>query len=169
MARILYMDQEAQIVFAPGHMITFRSVRKLSSDVIRAKLYPLERTVGSCKCFVKWWEVCGNVTETSTSTSTLIQNSYKINHQFNCSEKCLVYFLTYNKCFKQYVGQTVDEFRRRWSNYKSNESKFQRLEPCMEENLFSHFSMAGHDGFLNDVFTAFIDKTDPSDPLRRED
>ena len=29
--------------------------------------------------------------------------------------------------------------------------------------------MADHDGFLNDVSIAFIDKTDPSDPLRRED
>ena len=35
--------------------------------------------------------------------------------------------------------------------------------------FFSHFSMAGHDGFLNDVSITFIDKTDPSDPLRRED
>ena len=29
--------------------------------------------------------------------------------------------------------------------------------------------MAGHDGFLKDVSITFIDKTDPSDPLRRED
>ena len=29
--------------------------------------------------------------------------------------------------------------------------------------------MAGHDGFLNDVSITSIDKTDPSDPLRRED
>ena len=29
-----------------------------------------------------------------------------------------------------------------------------------------YFSMAGHDGFLNDVYITFIDKTDPSDPLR---
>ena len=39
----------------------------------------------------------------------------------------------------------------------------------MQEHLFSHFSMAGHDRFLNDVSITFIDKTDPSDPLRRED
>ena len=39
----------------------------------------------------------------------------------------------------------------------------------MEEHLFSHFSMAGHDGFLNDVSITFIDKTDPSGPLRKED
>ena len=35
--------QKAQRVFAPGSMITFRSARKLSSYLIRAKLYPLER------------------------------------------------------------------------------------------------------------------------------
>ena len=39
----------------------------------------------------------------------------------------------------------------------------------MQEHLFSHFSMAGHGGFLNEVSITFIDKTDPSDPLRRDD
>ena len=39
----------------------------------------------------------------------------------------------------------------------------------MQEHLFSHFSMAGHNGFLNDVSITFIDKTDPSDSLQRED
>ena len=138
-------------------MITFCSARKLSSYLVRAKLYPLERTVGSCKCYGKRCEVCDNVTETSTFTSTVTQNTYKINHQFNCSEKCLVYLLTCNICFKQYVGQTVDEFCRRWNNYKSN------------DRLFSHFSTAGHNGLLNDVSITFIGKTDPSDPLLRED
>ena len=37
------------------------------------------------------------------------------------------------------------------------------------EHLFIHLSMAGHNGFLNDVSITFIDKTDQSDPLRRED
>ena len=85
------------------------------------------------------------------STYTVTQNTCKITHQFNCSKKHLVNLFTCNKCFKQYVGQTVDEFGRRWNNYKSNDRKFQRLEPCMQEQLLSHFSMAGQDGFLNDV------------------
>ena len=136
---LLYMDKDAQRVFTPGPMITFRSARKLSSYVVKAKLYQLERAVGSCKCYGKRCEVCGNVTETSTFTSTVAQNMYKINHQFNCSEKCLVYLHTCNKCFRQYLEQTVDEFRRRWNNYKSNDRKFQRLEPCIQEHLFSHF------------------------------
>ena len=39
----------------------------------------------------------------------------------------------------------------------------------MQEHLCSHFSIAGHDGFLNDVSITFIDNIDPSDPLRRKD
>ena len=39
----------------------------------------------------------------------------------------------------------------------------------MQEHLFSYFSMVGHDGFLSDVSITFIDKTDPSDPLRTKD
>ena len=39
----------------------------------------------------------------------------------------------------------------------------------MQEHLFSHFSMAGHNQFLNNVSITFNDKTDPSDPLQRED
>ena len=82
---LLYMVQEAQWVFTTGPMIIFRSARKLSSYLVGAKLYPLERTVGSCKCYDKQCEVCDNVTETSTFTSTVTQNTYKMNHQFNCS------------------------------------------------------------------------------------
>ena len=92
-------------------MIIFRSARKLSSYLVGAKLYPLERTVGSCKCYDKQCEVCDNVTETSTFTSTVTQNTYKMNHQFNCSEKGLVDLLTCNKYFKQHVGEILNPRR----------------------------------------------------------
>ena len=39
----------------------------------------------------------------------------------------------------------------------------------MQKHLFRHFSSPGHNGFLNDVSATFIDKTDPSDHLKRED
>ena len=55
--------------------------------------------------------------------------------------------LTCNKFFKQCVEQTVDESRQWWNNYKSKDRKFQKTKPCMQERLFSHFSMASHDGF----------------------
>ena len=40
------MNEEAKKVFKPGPIISFRSARKLSSYLVRAKLYPTERTVG---------------------------------------------------------------------------------------------------------------------------
>ena len=68
---LLYMDKEVKMVFTPKPMISFRSARTLSSYLVRAKLYPTKRTVGSYKCGGKHCEVCINVNETSTFTSTL--------------------------------------------------------------------------------------------------
>ena len=47
---LLYMNEEVKRVFTPGPMISFRSSRKLNSYLVRAKLYPTERVVGSFKC-----------------------------------------------------------------------------------------------------------------------
>ena len=106
--------------------------------------------------------------ETDSFASSVSKEEYKISHCFDCNEKCLINLLTCKVCLKQYAGQTVDEFRLRWNNYKSNNRKHQRLEPCMQEHLFEHFNEEGHHGFLEDVSITFIDKTDPSEPLKRE-
>ena len=115
---ILYLDENAKEVFMPGPMVTFRSSRKLSSYLVRAKLYPLERVTGSCKCHGARCEVYLNINRRSSFTSS---------------------------------------------------KTYQRSETCMQEHLFRHFSSQGHNGFLNDVSMTFIDKTVPSDPLKRED
>ena len=153
----------------PGPMVTFRSSRKLSSYLVRAKLYPLERVTGSCKCHGKRCAVCLNVNETSTFTSSVTHETYKINHKLYFNSKCLISLLTCKQCSKQYIGQTMDDFRFRWNNYKDNNTKYQRSETCMQEHLFRNFSSPGHNGLLNNVSITFIDKTDPSDPLKRED
>ena len=44
---LLNMDQRVKEVFSSQPMVSFRSARKLSSYLVRAKLYPLERRVGS--------------------------------------------------------------------------------------------------------------------------
>ena len=41
---------------------------------------------------------------------------------------------------------------------KFNDRIFQRLEPYMQEHLFSYFSMTDHDGFLKDVSITLIDR-----------
>ena len=166
---LLYMNNEVKEVFTPKPTISFRSVSKKSSYLVRAKLYPEEKTKGSLDCGSKRSKVCLNVNETSTFASTVTSETYIIKYKFNCNDKCLVYLLTCDCCQKQYVGQTVDEFRFRWNSYKSNCRKHQRGETCMQQHLYEHFCSCNHNCFICDVSVTFIDKTDPSDPLKRED
>ena len=91
----LYMNNEAEKVFTPKLMISFCSARKMRSYLVRAKLYPEERTKGSFKCGSKRCEVCLNVNETSTFASTVAGETYIINHKFNGNDKCLAYLLTW--------------------------------------------------------------------------
>ena len=114
--------------FTPSPVISFRSSRKISSYIVRAKLYPLERTVGSYKCGKKRCEVCDVISETDTFSSTVTGESFKINHRFNCNDKCLVYLATCKICNKQYTGQTTDSFRSRWNNYKSKSRNLIRMK-----------------------------------------
>ena len=44
------MNEEVKNLFLPRPMVSFRSACKLSSYLVRAKLYPLHRKVGSEKC-----------------------------------------------------------------------------------------------------------------------
>ena len=94
--------------------------------------------------------------------------SYKINHSFDCNDKCLIYLLTCKTCLKQYVGSTTDCFRYRWNNYKCNDRKYARGEAYLQEHLFEHFSSEGHNGFLHDVSFIRIDKTNGKNPIKRE-
>ena len=80
----------------------------------------------------------------------------------------MIYLLSCKKCFKQYTGETADNFRSRWNNYKSNDWKFQRGKSCMQEHLFWQFYSEGCGGFLEDVSVTLINKTDAPDPKKIE-
>ena len=107
---LLNMNEEVRKTFSPGPMVSFRSARKLSSYLVRAKLYPLERKVGSSKCGKRRCEVCNNVTDASTFSSTVTGDTFKINHSLNCDDKCLIYLITCKQCNKQYTGETKFSF-----------------------------------------------------------
>ena len=112
------MNQEVKNGFTSGPIVSYRSARKKSSYLVRAKLYPLERKFGSEKCGKPWCEVCLNIHETDTFTRTTTSETFKINHKLYCNDNCLIYLLTRKCCRKQYVGETTDEFRFRWNSYK---------------------------------------------------
>ena len=87
------MSRKATTVFSPGPMVSFRSARKISSCFVRAKLYPLERFVGSTKCKKRRCEICTNITETDAFSSNVTGETFHINHELNCGGKCLIYLL----------------------------------------------------------------------------
>ena len=91
---LLYMNDEVKRVFTPKPMVPFTSSRKISSYLVKAKLYPIERTVGSFRCGNNRCEVCKYITEIDTITSSVTGETYKINHRLECNDKCLVYLLT---------------------------------------------------------------------------
>ena len=150
----------------PSTMVSYRSARKLSSYLVRAKLYPLEKKRDSYKCDKMRCLVCNNIEETDTFTSTGTGETIKINHHLCCNDKYLIYLLTCKVCKKQYTGKTVDRFRLRWNNYKESDSKFSRGEEIKQKSLHEHFLSDSHQSFEEDVSVCLIDKTDPIVPLR---
>ena len=164
---LLNMNEEIRKTFSLGLMVSFPSAQKLSSYLVWAKLYPLQRKIGSSKCDKQRCKVCNNVTDTSTFSSTVTGDTFKINHSLNCDNKCLIYLMTCKQCNKQYLGETKDMFCNRWNNYKDNARKFDRKESCMQEQVYKHFQTEGHKSFLNEVSVIFIDKTDEKDPKKK--
>ena len=77
-----------------------------------------------------------NVKEYVKKVNIYSGESFKINHKFNCYDRCLIYLLTCNQCRKQYVGQTVDSFRFRWNNYKCNCHKHANVESVKQQHLY---------------------------------
>ena len=58
------MNAEVKQKFTPVPVFSYRSARKLSSYLVRAKLYPIDRILGSKGCDKKQCKVCVNVCET---------------------------------------------------------------------------------------------------------
>ena len=59
-------------------------------------------------------------------------------------------------CGMQCNGQTNDEFKYRWNNYKDNNQKSLRGEDHKQAGCFAHFQTAGQSGFINDTEIKFI-------------
>ena len=67
---LLHMDKEVKKVFPVAPIVSFKSAQKLSSYLVRAKFYPLQKTAGSFRCNKPRCEVCININETDACTST---------------------------------------------------------------------------------------------------
>ena len=86
----------------------------------------------------------------------------------SCNSKNLFYLIFCKVCGKQYVGSKAERFRFQWNNYKSSQRKAERGEDSIQKYLRDNFLSEGYNSLINDIEIIFIDKTDPSDPTRRE-
>ena len=150
--------------------LSYRSARKIKDYIVRSKLYPVERKVGCRGCRSSRCQVCKSISITEEFTSFTTKKTYKINHSFDCNDKCLIYLLSCNSSGKQYVDNNTDHFRSRWDNYKSDARKAESgdMENVKQKFLESHFLLRDHQGFLKDVKFRLIDKTQASDPFKSE-
>ena len=166
----LYSDGEVQKVFSPPPIVSYRSARKIKDYIVRSKLYPVERNVGCRGCGSSRCQVCKSISITEEFTSFTTKKTYKINHSFDCNDKCLIYLLSCKSCGKQYVDGTSDHFRSRWNNYKSDVRKAESgdMKNVKQKFLQSHFLQRDQQGFLKDVEVRLFDKTQASDPTKRE-
>ena len=164
-----YPETLSQIVFKPAPFVSFRSARNLKSFSVRSKVYPLEKKVGSAKCNGKCRQVYLDINETDAVDSFQTKQKYKINHHLRCNDKCSICLLSCKICGLQYVDSTIDKFCFRWKNFKENHRRALRREEHMQLKLFEHFTDDDHNCFLNDCSITLIDKTDGSDPTRREE
>ena len=73
------MIDEVINVFRPGPMFSFWGARKLSSYLLKAKIYPLKRSVGSFKRNGKRCQACMNVTESNTFPRSIEKKEHVIN------------------------------------------------------------------------------------------
>ena len=90
---------------------------------------------------------------------------HKINHSFDCNNKCLIYLLSCKSCSKQYVGNTTNHFRSKWNNYTSDVRKVENsnMKNVKQKFFQSHFLQCDHQGFLKDIEVWLTDKMQASD------
>ena len=166
----LHRDEEFQKVFSPPPMVSYRSARKIKDYISRSKLYPFERNVGCVCCGNGICQDYKNINDTDTFDSFTTKKSYKINHKFDCNGKCKIYLFSCKTCGKEHTGKTTNRFRYRRKNYKMEARKAENgdMENVKQKFLQSHFLQDDHKGFLEDVEVKLIDKTQGSNPTKRE-
>ena len=101
---ILYQDETVKQLFNPFPMVSYRNSRKLSSYLVCAKRYSLERKGGSKKCGSSRSQMCNDIEETKNFSSIVTGETYKINHHLCYNDKFLINLLTCKVCGKQYTS-----------------------------------------------------------------
>ena len=168
----IYSNQEVKKVFSPPLMLSYRSARNKKDYIVRSKLQPDEGNVGCQGYANSRCKFCksANITDEFPRFATE-KKTYKINHSFDCNDKCLIYLLSCKTCCKQYIGNTIVHFRTRWNNYKSDVNRkrwHRKRETKVIANTSNKVITKVINHILKDVEPRLTDKAQASDPTNRE-
>ena len=131
-------------------MVSFRTGFSLRKHLVRAKVYPLLRECESSGCNKSRCQTCLNVNNTDVLQSFVTKENYKINHNFDCDSKCIIYLFSCKAYGLQYAGSTVDRFRIRWNNYKSCQREAAQGGTPPQSFFLQRFLSEEHHGLVND-------------------
>ena len=74
--------------------------------------------------------------QSSYLVRTKVCSTKRTEGSYKCDRKRCEVCINVNK---QYVEQTIDQFRSRWNNWKSDCSKHDQGAACMQQHLFKNF------------------------------
>ena len=150
-------------------IVSFRQPRNFKDFLVRAKLeseIQFDKGMFGCgkvRCRISKFVETGTIFK-----STVEKKSFHINHSFDCDSSGVVYLITCKRCGKQYVGNTITEYRKRFNNHKSSINGYGKGQRNIcGEHLSAHFFEEGHLG-LEDWEVQIIDVTDKRDTKNRE-
>ena len=132
-------DSYLENVFVAGTQVAYRRHRNLRDILCSSTLYPLirqsDRIVG--------WKICGNCISCTYSKNarffkcTASGKRFEIQHNITCSSYNIIYLITCNKCYLQYVGKSSNQIRNRM-----NQHRYDIIDKT--NTLGEHFSSRGH-------------------------
>ena len=77
------MNEESKHFFTRGPVASLKSSGKISSYLVRAKLYPVQRSVGPFDYRKPCCHICIYVNQTDSFTSAVTGETHKINDRFD--------------------------------------------------------------------------------------
>ena len=79
----MHMNVEVKKIFTSVPVVLFKCSHKISSYLVRSKLYPLARVERPTRYGKKRCKVYINISEMDTFTSTVTGETLKVNHKLN--------------------------------------------------------------------------------------
>ena len=133
--------------------VAFHNPKSLWDKLVCSKLNSEDKKEqGNFPCCRKNCDICNILYPSNQFRRAVTREEYKMNFQFNCNSDCVVYLLTCKVCAKQYTGSTINKFRSRFNQYKSNIKLYgEGRRGFVEEKLIEHIYGQKHHGTYGDM------------------